>query len=210
MAITVFGDGFNISPFVFSIFVTLEEKKLPYTLTPIKLHDKEHQRAPYADQALLGRIPELDHDGFRLAESLAIVEYLEEMFPSPRVLPSDVRERARARMVLTWLRSDLNPLREDRPTHTMFFARATRPLGTAGSAAAARLVERAQRLIPDGKNTLGSTWSLADADLAFMLQRLGLNGHELPAKLRVYVDAQWSRPSVQKWVQLKRDPYVDY
>ena len=153
---------------------------------------------------------DLRYDGFRLGESLAIVEYLEEAFPARRVLPTDLRERAQARMVLAWLRSDLNPLREDRGTHTMFFTRADQPLTPAGQAAATRLVEIATRLIPDGKTTLTKSWSLADSDLAFMLQRLGLNGHELPAKLRAYVDAQWSRPSVQKWVKLERGTYVPY
>jgi glutathione S-transferase len=155
-------------------------------------------------------VPELEHDAFRLGESLAIVEYLEEMFPSRRVLPAELRERAQARMVLTWLRSDLNPLREDRPTSTMFYERATKPLTPAGQAAAQRLIEVAMRLLPDGRTTLGKSWSLADSDLAFMLQRLGLNGHELPGKLRAYVEAQWARPSVQKFVQLPRAPYVTY
>jgi glutathione S-transferase len=210
MSITLYGDGFNISPFVFTVFVTLEEKQLPYTIELVKLHEKQHHQAPFRDQAVLGRVPELDHDGFRLGESLAIVEYLEEAFPARRVLPEDMRERAQARMVLTWLRSDLNPLRQDRSSETMFYQRADAPLTPAGQAAATRLVERALRLIPDGRTTLAKSWSIADSDLAFMLQRLGLNGHELPAKLRAYVDAQWSRPSVQKFVKLERAPYTGY
>ena len=210
MAITLYSDGFYISPFVFTVFVTLEEKRLPYTLEQVKLQDKQQHRPEYREQSLLGRVPALDHDGFRLAESAAIVEYLEDAFPSPRVLPEDVRERARARMVLAWLRSDLNALREDRGTNTMFFTRADRPLTPAGEAAAARLIDIATRLIPDGKTTLGNGWSIADSDLAFMLQRLGLNGHALPPKLAAYVDAQWSRPSVQKWVGLKRPAFVPY
>jgi glutathione S-transferase len=210
MAITLYSDGFYISPFVFSVYVALEEKQLPYKFELVKLDEHQQHKPPFRSEAALGRVPELDHDGFRLGESLAIIEYLEEAFPSRRVLPAELRERARARMVLTWLRSDLNPLREDRPTHTMFYARATQPLTPAGQAAATRLVEYAMRLIPDGKTALGASWSLADADLAFMLQRLGLNGHELPAKLRAYVDAQWSRPSVQKFLQLERAPYVPY
>jgi glutathione S-transferase len=210
MAITLFGDGFHISPFVFSVLVTLEEKQLPYKVELVKLHEGQHKQPPFRDQAALGRIPEIDHDGFRLGESLAIVEYLEDVFPARRVLPEDVRERARARMVLMWLRSDLNPLRQDRPTDTMFYKRPIAPLTPEGQAAATRLVEQALRLIPEGRTTLARTWSLADSDLAFMLQRLGLNGHELPARLRAYVDAQWSRPSVQKFVRLERVPYVGY
>jgi glutathione S-transferase len=210
MALTLYSDGFYISPFVFTDFIALEEKGVPYKLERVNLHEKAQHKTAYRDGSILGRVPALEHDGFWLAESQAIVEYLEDVFPSPRVLPEDARERARARMVLTWLRSDLNPLREDRATHTMFYKRADQPLTPAGQAAADRLIDIAQRLIPDGKTTIGKSWSIADSDLAFMLQRLGLNGHELPKKVRAFVDAQWARPSVQKFVSLERAPYVPY
>ena len=59
-----------------------------------------------------------------LAESSAIAEYLEEVLPAPahaRLLPADVKNRARARQVMAWLRSDLGALRDERATVTMFF-----------------------------------------------------------------------------------------
>ena len=43
-----------------------------------------------------------------------------------------------------------------------------------------------------------------------MLHRLILNGHEVPPKLRKFAEAQWARPSVQKWVGHERPPYVEY
>jgi len=43
-----------------------------------------------------------------------------------------------------------------------------------------------------------------------MLHRLILNGHDVPAKLRTFAEAQWKRPSVQKWVGHSRPPYVAY
>src|SRR6185312_7320037 len=106
------------------------------------------------------------------------------------VLPADLRERARARMVLHWVRSDLMPIREERPTHTMFYERTNRPLSPAGQRAAARLVEIAGRLVPEARTSLFSSWCIADSDLAFMLQRLNLNGYPLPARLREFVDTQ--------------------
>ena len=213
MALTLYGDGFSISPYAFSVFVALEEKGVPYSLTPVPLQDKAHHRPEYRDRSLTGRVPAIDHDGFWLAESAAIVDYLDEAFPAPqhpRALPADLRERARARMVMHWIRSDLMPIREERPTHTMFYARADQPLSPAGQQAAARLIETAQRLVPEGRTSLFGSWCIADSDLAFMLQRLNLNGHELPARLRAFIDAQWARPSVQKWVARPRPAYVPY
>ncbi len=50
----------------------------------------------------------------------AIAEYLEERFAPPQwgaqYLPARFTKRARARQIQAWLRSDLLPLREERPT----------------------------------------------------------------------------------------------
>jgi len=44
-----------------------------------------------------GTIPAIDHDGFVLAESEAILEYLEECWPEPTLLPGSAQDRARIR-----------------------------------------------------------------------------------------------------------------
>jgi glutathione S-transferase len=213
MALTLYSDSFSISPYAFSVFVALEEKGVPYTLKRVSLPDKAHHRAEYRDPSVTGRVPAIDHDGFWLAESAAIVDYLEEVFPAPqyrRALPEGPKERARARMVMHWIRSDLMPIREERATHTMFYAPADKPLSADGQAAATRLIEVASRLVPDGATTLFGAWCQADSDLAFMLHRLLLNGHDVPAKLRTFAETQWARPSVQKWVKHERPAYVSY
>jgi glutathione S-transferase len=213
MALTLYSDSFSISPYAFAVFVALEEKGVPYTLKTVSLPDKQHHKADYVAGSITGRIPAIDHDGFWLAESAAIVDYLDDVFTAPQyklALPTTPKERARARMVMQWIRSDLMPVREERATHTMFYKRADKPLTAEGQAAVGRLVETASRLVPDGATTLFGSWCQADSDLAFMLQRLLLNDHEVPAKLRKFVDAQWARPSVQKWVAQPRPPYVPY
>ena len=213
MTITLYIDGFSISPYAFSAFVALEEKGLSYRVEELSLGDKAQRRPEYRGASMTGRVPAIDHDGFWLAESGAIVDYLDEAFPAPtypRVLPDDIKDRARARMVLDWIRSDLMPIREERPTHTMFYARADKPLSPAGEASVERLYETASRLLHDGATSLFGAWCQADSDLAFMLHRLILNGHDVPPKLRAFAVHQWARPSVQKWVTRARKPYVPY
>ena len=54
-----------------------------------------------------GTAPVLQHGSLWIGESLAIVEYLEETFAPPawpRLLPADVRDRAHARELSSWLR----------------------------------------------------------------------------------------------------------
>ena len=212
-ALTLYADAFRISPYVYSVFVTLKEKALPFEIETIALHEGAQREPAFRDRALTGKVPALVHQGFWLAESSAIVEYLEETFPPPRfvrALPADARERARARQVMAWLRSDLMGLREDRSAETIFYEPASRPLSAAGEAAARKLLHVADLLIPADRTSLFGAWSTADADLAFMLHRLIRNGHPVPAKVQAFAEAQWARPSVRAFVEVERAPYVPY
>ena len=92
-------------------------------------------------------------------------------------------DRARARQVHGWLRSDLMPLRDERPTTTMFYARATAPLSERAQAAADKLLRAAEQLVPNGEGPLFGEFCVADADLAFMLHRLILNADEVPERI---------------------------
>ena len=153
------------------------------------------------------------HGTFQLSESSAIVEYLEETFPPPAyvsLLPSGRQERARARQIMAWIRSDLMPIREERATNTIFYEPSRVPLSVAGNAAAEKLIAAASAFIPDGRTSLFDTFSVADADLAMMLQRLIANGETVPAKVRAFAAAQWQRPSVRAFVDRPRPPYVPY
>jgi glutathione S-transferase len=205
-------DSFWISPYAFSCFVALKEKKLPFEVRPVSLPDKDHHQADYQRRSLTGRVPMLEHGDFTLSESSAIVEYLDDAFPgTPRALPAPARDRARARQIMAWVRSDLMPIREERPTTNMFYQRATKPLSAAAEDAAKRLVAFAQAIVPEGRTSLfGAGWSAADTDLAFILQRLNLNGYDLPARLKKFAEAQWQLPSVQEWVSRERLPYKPY
>lgn len=55
-------------------------------------------------------VPLLDDDGFRLSQSLAIIEYLDEKFPAIRLLPASMPERARVRQIALAIACDIHPL----------------------------------------------------------------------------------------------------
>ena len=205
--LVLYTDSSWISPYVFTCFVALHEKLLPFETSLVSLEEGEHLHASYRDRSLTARVPALKHGELWLAESSAIVEYLDEAFPkAPRMLPEDMRDRARARQIMAWIRSDLLALREERPTTTMFFEHAKTPLSEAGQKAADKLVKVAELLIPDGATSLFGEFSAADADLAFMLHRLLLNGHAVPDKARAFAEAQWKRPSIRAFVVRERKP----
>jgi glutathione S-transferase len=207
-------DAHWTSPYAFSAFVALKEKGLPFDVEVVALHKGEHRRPEALAASLTGRVPFLRHQGFTLSESSAINEYLEDTFPSPthpRLLPADVRERARARQLMAWVRSDLLPIRQERSTTGLFYGdQPIEPLSGDAEAAARRLLGVAEALIPAGRTTLFAAFCIADVDLACMLQRLLWNGYPAEDKLEAYVDAQWARPSVRAWLEQKRPPYVPY
>jgi glutathione S-transferase len=207
-------DTFWTSPYAFSAFVALKEKGLAFDVETVGLHLLDHRRPAYQAASLTGRIPVLRHQGWALSESSAIDEYLEETFAPPahaRLFPADRHERARARQLMAWVRSDLMPIRQERPTTTLFYPDvAVEPLSPAARAAAVRLVAVVDALLDAKRTTLFAAWCIADADLALMLQRLAWNDDPVPDKVQAYVDAQWARPSVRAWLEQKRPPYVSY
>jgi glutathione S-transferase len=201
--LVLYGNDKNTSPYVFSAFVTLEEKRIPYRYETLSLEKGEHHKPDYAVPSYTGRVPALRHGDFWLAESSAICEYVDEAFPPPahpRLYPEDARERARVRMVQAFVRSDLTALRAARPTSTFFEGEAPKPFSAEAKAAAERLVAIAERFLPKGASFVAGRFTPADADLALMLQRLVANGDPCPDRLAAYARAVFSRPSVRKWL----------
>ena len=202
----LYGDSRYISPYVFSAFVALTEKGLTFRVEELDLASGATREPAFRTQSITARVPALDHDGFVLSESSAIVEYLEDAFPPPqwpRILPEAPKARARTRQIMGFIRSDLLPLREERSTETMFLKRADAPLGAAAKAAADKLVFVTERLLDAGDIT-PEAFTIADADLAFMLHRLILNGDAVPERVRAYASAVWARPSVRAFVERPR------
>jgi glutathione S-transferase len=198
----LYSDRFWISPWVFSCYVTLKEKGVPFEIVDLALDKKETHGAGYTQATITAKVPALDDGGFVLAESSAIIEYLEEKFPSPRVLPADAKERARARQVMSFLRTDVYALREERSTATMFYEHARKDLSDQAHADADKLFQVA-------RSVHFSSWNIAETELVFCLQRLGLNGYDL-GSLAERVHKEWSRPSVQEYVHHVRAAYVPY
>jgi glutathione S-transferase len=201
--LVLYGNRDFTSPYVFSAFVALKEKAIPFRLETLDLAKGEHHRPEYAAPSFTGRVPALRHGDFWLAESSAIDEYLEEAFPPPahaRIYPADPRARAKARMIQAFVRSDLMPVREERPTSTLFSGAQAKPFSAEGKAAAERLVAVAERFLPAGASFVCGGFTIADADLALMLHRLVSNGDPCPERLAGYARAIFQRPSIREWL----------
>ncbi|KWV85886.1 MULTISPECIES: glutathione transferase [Pseudomonas] len=197
-------DSLFTSPYAMSVFVALREKGLAFETYTLDLDAGQNQAADYVQRSLTQRVPTLVDGDFALSESSAITEYLDQAYPETRVYPADVQQRARARQVQAWLRSDLLPIRQERSTLVVFCGQKRPPLSAEAQAAATKLITAAQALLADNREYLCGQWSIADVDLAVMLNRLILNGDAMPAQLVAYAQRQWQRPSVREWVELRR------
>jgi glutathione S-transferase len=86
------------SPFGRAVLATLEEKGASYRLSPVApgtFKSPEHlARHPF------GRVPVLEHDGFRLYETQAILRYLDRVLPNPALTPTDPTRAARMDQVM--------------------------------------------------------------------------------------------------------------
>jgi glutathione S-transferase len=202
-SLVLYAESMWVSPWVFHVMVALEEKGLPYALELLPLPIPAERKQALAERAILGKVPALAHGDLCFTESMAISEYLAERFPYPahaRLFPEDLAERARARQMMSWLRTDLMALREARPTTSVFGRPVSAPLTGKAREQADELIRVASRLIAPGRTTMFTDWCIADTDLALTLMRLIKNGDEVPAHVAAAAEATWARPSVQAYL----------
>jgi glutathione S-transferase len=84
-------------PYCARVRIALAEKAVPHEAVEIDLDDRP---AWLYEKNPLGRVPVLEEDAFCLPESVVIMEYLEERYPDPPLLPPDPAERAFARLAI--------------------------------------------------------------------------------------------------------------
>lgn len=209
--LTLYVEAFWLSPWTCTAFAALREKGLPFQTGIAMLRHGVGAKDALRDKTLTGTAPVLQHGTMFLAESLAIIEYLEDTFAPPEwphILPGDRRDRARARQLLSWFRIGLLALRTERPTERIFYPPAERaPLSDAARRDADDLLHVAERLGagPHG-HLFADGFSVADVDMAFALQRLITGGFAVPDALLAYANAVWTRPSVHEYVAHARPP----
>ena len=97
----------------YRVRIALNLKGLPYEMVPIHLtKDGGQQRKPdYVAVNPQMRVPALVLSGGEvLTQSLAIIEYLDETYPDPPLLPADALERAKVRAIAQLIACDIHPL----------------------------------------------------------------------------------------------------
>jgi maleylacetoacetate isomerase len=96
----------------YRVRIALAVKGLAYESVPRHLlrDGGQHRQADYLATNPQGLVPALEHDGYVVTQSLAICEYLDEVFPQPPLLPADPRGRAAVRAMALAIACDIHPL----------------------------------------------------------------------------------------------------
>jgi maleylacetoacetate isomerase len=108
MSIKVYGFWRSIASF--RVRVALKLKRLPFEETSVDILSGEQFKPGYDAVNPEHVVPTFVHDGYSLFQSMAIMEYLDDINPAPRLLPEDAKERAYARSLALMTIADAHPL----------------------------------------------------------------------------------------------------
>lgn len=86
------------SPFGRAVLAMLVEKKTDFAFMPIA--PNQLKATPYLERHAFGRVPAIEHEGFRLYETQAILRYIDRVLPEPVLTPADARAIARMDQVM--------------------------------------------------------------------------------------------------------------
>ena len=94
----------------FRVRIALALKGLPYEYVPVHIARGDHKLPDYAAVSADGLVPVLEDGAVRLSQSMAIIEYLDEVYPGPALLPKDSLARARVRALAQSIACEIHPL----------------------------------------------------------------------------------------------------
>jgi glutathione S-transferase len=200
--------GSTMSPFVRKVAAYAAEKGIELELQPTGFPNPTPE---FRAASPFGKMPALVDGDYSLADSSAIIHYLEAKYPEPELIPSDPRERGR----VIWF---------DEFADTVLFACgakiffnkvvAPRFLGREGDLSAAEAAERdelpplldyLERVIPDSGYLVGDRLTLADISVAgpfanFSHCEVAIDKARYP-KITAYVADILKRPSFAHYVE---------
>ena len=94
----------------YRVRIALNLKQLDYSIVGVDLLKGEHKNKVYLNLHPQGLVPAIKIDGEIFTQSLAIIEYLEDLFPDVALLPKDAKGRARVRALSFAVAMEIHPV----------------------------------------------------------------------------------------------------
>lgn len=201
--------GSSMSPFVRKVLAFAAEKEIELEVRPVRFADEDPE---FRAASPLGKMPALVDGDYSLADSSAIVHYLEAKQPEPELIPSDPRLRGRT----IWFDEFGDTILAGCGAK-MFFNRVVAPLflkrpGDEAVAAAAeqkelpRILDYLETVVPGEQGYLiGDRLTLADIAIAspfanLMHLKVEIAEERYPRTL-AYTRRILERPSFRPWIE---------
>ncbi|MER8602745.1 glutathione S-transferase family protein [Mesorhizobium sp. M1233] len=186
-------------------WLAMKHLKIPFEEGFVRLRTPE-TAANLARISPTGQVPVLNHrlpDGeVRIVwETLAILEYLAELFPEKKLWPADIGARALARSAATEMHSGFREVRYGWPMN-LRRPKGYKPLDAEGEAQRARIEDlwrECREKHGKGGPFLFGRFTAADAMYAPVVTRFDTYGGTLATDTRAYVDAVLSMPAMRHW-----------
>ena len=158
-----------------------------------------------------GRVPCLKHGDVTVWDSLAIVEYLAELFPQAQLWPADPDARAAARGVAAEMHAGFTALRQNMPMNirAAFPGQGLSPAVQEDINRITALWRDCRRRFAGHKPLLFGDFSIADAMYAPIVARFATYGVVLDEDARDYVRLILELPAMREWIEAaKREPWT--
>jgi glutathione S-transferase len=163
------------------------------------------------DVTCSGKVPALIDGDLTIWDSLAIIEFIAELFPEKRLWPADKIGRAQARSISAEMHSSFMALRSECGMNLH------RPIGAIELSADARAnIARIQEIWTDCRERYGKSgpflfgaFGAADAMFAPVVHRFRTYAVPVTPPVRDYMDAMMALPAFQEWTRAGlAEPYV--
>lgn len=195
--------GALLSPFVRKVVVAAEEKGMAYQLVPSSPGSPD---PAFLAASPFGKIPAIEDEGFMLADSSAIIHYMEAKQPSPALIPADPQARGRA----IWFDEFADTLYMTSGGKILFHRLVAPKLlklpcdeatAVQGEAELPRICDYLESVAP-AEGWLAGEFSVGDISVASIIRSLAYVGHG-PNAARYPATAAWyarvtGRPAWQK------------
>ena len=174
-------------------------------IVPLDQADTRERILQYSPSA---KLPALKHGDIRIWDSLAIGEYLAELFPNKLLWPDDRANRARARTVCAEMHSGFQNLRQKLPMNVRAKRNGPDIIDSALRADIERIVaiwKVCRARFGEGGDFLFSHPTVADAFYAPVVSRFVTYGIELDDVCTAYRDTVWNWEPVVAWRKAAND-----
>jgi glutathione S-transferase len=198
MTLTLYVGSKRYSSWSLRPYVALVHAGAEFETKVIKL-DQKDTKAAIGAVSPSSRVPVLYDDDLVIFDSLAICEYIAELYPTAGLWPDDRGARARARAIAAEMHSGFTGVRSQMPMELVLDR--TGEGRTAESLADIERIQEVWRtaLAASGGPFLFGTFTIADAMYAPVTTRFRTYGVELASENQAYVDTVHALPAMKLW-----------